>query len=472
MRLHKKLAVTGLLCILLCVSLSACGESVNIEKDTSQMTEASAEGENAEEPSSTTPTKEYDISLPQDITVELFGLDILRTKRSRWEEHIYNIKNPDTNISYYTSYFVGDYEITHYWMDADKSVFVTGILSQDRASGAQVIFDENGKVSELSIDMDMGEYFNTSVLNIGDNAREFVESIKPGTWDKLLAEEALLTEQGFYMVHYTTSSDVLMVSNEDFSISYFLEDGLVDSIYIRVEGDIPLKEDGSSIYDLDRFDYYLYGADIAAMSLRDWLDIFDFKEYIEDEVYCKEVWMNILDFSENNIDQRVMATSCETLLAGKEVAASISYIEHSEYKWWNIDMYSATDPEVWLGIISFDIFQNGSITIYLDIRDNCPMITSNFVVPGDNIKTLLNSYEEGLFEKILSLNADDVYCIGPYEFTFVRFPESSEGSIGIRKTDEGAMDRIAIDFSNEIVTSVSRTYRGNISGFEEKMSLQ
>lgn len=283
---------------MLCVSLSACGESVNIEKDTSQMTEASAEGENAEEPSSAAPTKEYDISLPQDITVELFGLDILRTKRSRWEEHIYNIKNPDTNISYYTSYFVGDYEITHYWMNADKSVFVTGILSQDRASGAQVIFDENGKVSELSIDMDMDEYFNTSVLNIGDNAREFVESIKPGTWDKLLAEEALLTEQGFYMVHYTTSSDVLMVSNEDFSISYFLEDGLVDSIYIRVEGDIPLKEDGSSIYDLDRFDYYLYGADIAAMSLRDWLDIFDFKEYIEDEVYCKEVWMNILDFSE------------------------------------------------------------------------------------------------------------------------------------------------------------------------------
>lgn len=44
------------------------------------------------------------------------------------------------------------------------------------------------------------------------------------------------------------------------------------------------------------------------------------------------------------------------------MAAAISYIEHSEYKWWNIDMYSATDPEVWLGTISFDIFQNGNIS--------------------------------------------------------------------------------------------------------------
>lgn len=476
MRLYKNISVLGLLSILLCLSLSACGEVAEGEKDTLQVTESSTEKETYDNSSSTVPAKKFDISLPQDITVELFGLDILRTKRSQWEEHIFTIKNPDENIGYYTSFQVGDYQVIHDWMDADKSIFVSGILGKDSSTGAQVVFDKDDKVSELKINMDMGEYFNTSVLNIGDNAKEYVESVQPGTWDKLLAGELLLTEQGFYMLHYTSSSEVFQIGNEDFSISYFLTDGLVDNIYIKVEGNLfrdTGDEDESSIYDLDGFDYYIFGTDIAAMSLRDWLDLYDFDDRNPTEAEFKEIWMNLLDFSKRYINQDNLVVYCdETLLAGEEVKAYIGYSETDESKNWSMSLYSVTGQEEWPSTIFIDINREGFITIYLDIWEKYPMITSNFIMPGDNIRTLLNSYEDGLFETILSLDADDTYCIGPYEFTGFNDPASSEGMISLRKNDDGYMEWISIYFEDEIVTRVSRTYHGIISDFEEKLSLQ
>lgn len=476
MRLQRNKTILGLLCILVCLSMSACDNVADGEKDTLQVTESSTEKETHDNSSSTVPAKQFDISLPQDITVELFGLDILRTKRSQWEEHIFTIKNPDENIGYYTSFQVGDYQVIHGWMDADKSIFVSGILGKDPSTGVQVVFDKNDKVSELKINMDMGEYFNTSVLNIGDNAKEYVESVQPGTWDKLLAGELLLTEQGFYMLHYTSSSEVFQIGNEDFSISYFLTDGLVDNIYIKVEGNLfrdTGDEDEASIYYLDRFDYYISGTDIAAMSLRDWLDLYDFDDRNPTEAEFKEIWMNLLDFSKRYINQDNRVVYCdEKLLAGEEVKAYISYSETDEGKYWSMYLYSVTGQEEWLGTISIEINREGFITIYLDIWAKYPMITSNFIMPGDNIRTLLNSYEDGLFETILSLDADDIYCIGPYEFTGFKDPASLESMISIRKKDDGYMEPISIYFEDEIVTRVSRTYHGIISDFDEKLSLQ
>lgn len=477
MRLHTNRNKIILLSFLLCLSLAACGEVADGEKDSLQATEVYTEKESSGESSSAVSAQEFDISLPQDITVELFGLDILRTKRSQWEEHIFTIKNPDKSVvGYYTSFMVGDYEIFHSWMDGGNGNFVSGILGEDKSSGAQVVFDENDKVLELTIDMDMGEYFHTSFLNIGDNAKECVESVKPGAWDALLAGEALLTEQGFYLFHYTTNVEALQISNKDFSISYFLEDGLVDSIHIRVAGDLFKNmedEDESSIYDLDRFDYYVYGADIATMSLQDWLDLYDFDDRKLIEAEFKELWMNILDFSKRHISQDNLVVYCdETLLAGGEVAALISYSETDEYKNWSMYLYSVAGQEEWPSSIYIEIIKGGFITIYLDIWSECPMITSNFIMPGENIRTLLNSYEDGLFETILSLDADDIYCIGPYEFTGFNGPEASEGSISIRKKADGYMEPVIIYFENEIVTRVSRTYHGVVYDFDEKPSLQ
>jgi hypothetical protein len=232
-------------------------------------------------------------------------------------------------------------------------------------------------------------------------------------------------------------------------------------------------EDESSIYNLDRFDYYISGTDIAAMSLRDWLDLYDFDDRNPTEAEFKEIWMNLLDFSKRyiNRDDRMMHSD-ETLLAGKEVKAYISYSETDEEKYWRMSLYSVAGQEEWPSSISIDINREGFITIYLDIWEKYPMITSNFIMPGDNIRTLLNSYEDGLFETILSLDADDTYCIGPYEFTGFNDPASLEGMISIRKKDDGYMEPISIYFEDEIVTRVSRTYHGIISDFEEKLSLQ
>lgn len=278
------------------------------------------------------------------------------------------------------------------------------------------------------------------------------------------------------MLHYTSSSEVFQIGNEDFSISYFLTDGLVDNIYIKVEGNLfqdTGDEDESSIYNLDRFDYYISGTDIAAMSLRDWLDLYDFDDRNPTEAEFKEIWMNLLDFSKSYINQDNLVVYCdETLLEGEEVKAYISYSETDERKNWSMSLYYVTGQEEWPGTIFIDIHREGFITIYLDIWEKYPMITSNFIMPGDNIRTRLNSYEDGLFETILSLDADNTYCIGPYEFTGFNDPASSECMISIRKKDDGYMEPISIYFENEIVTRVSRIYHGNIFGFEEKPSLQ
>lgn len=476
MRLQRNKTILGLLCILVCLSMSACDKVAGGEKDTLQVTESSTENGTSDEPFSDVPVKKFDISLPQDITMELLGLDILRMKRSGWEEYIFTMQESDEYISYYTSFFVRDCEIIHSHKDIDnKSTFVSDIHYKDKLFGARVEFNENNNVSGLSISTDMGDEFSTSFLNISDSAKKYMESIEPGIWDRLLAGELVSAEQGYHMVYYTSGSDVFQIFNEDIEIAYFLENGLVDYIYVVVKGNISQNaedEDESSIYYLDQFDYYLYGADIATMSARDWLDLFNFKEYKPEEAKFKEVWMNILDFSKKYTNENEWVGPCDTLLAGEEVLASISYYEQAESKSWSMSMYSAADREVWLGTIYFMINKQGYISFSVDICNECPMITSNFVLPGDNIKTVLNSYEDGLYEQILSLDNSESYCIGPYEFMLSKNSESSGGSISIVKKDEGAMDPIAIDFEDEIVTRIGRTYRGSISDFDEKLSLQ
>ena len=55
----------------------------------------------------------------------------------------------------------------------------------------------------------------------------------------------------------------------------------------------------------------------------------------------------------------------ETLLAGEEVKAYISYSETDERKNWSMSLYSVTGQEEWPGTISIDINREGFIAIYL-----------------------------------------------------------------------------------------------------------
>lgn len=192
-----------LLCVLICLNLVACNSDAGGEKDAFQATNASSE--NA---SSDLPAKEDALSLSEEITMELFGLDLFQVNRPIWEERIFTLKEPEEYTTVYLSFSIGDYEVMHSRKNfQNKGNFSSFIQYRDVVNGAQILFDENDNLSMVYIAEDMGKEFDTSFINIGDNPREYLESLKPGVWDKLLAGERLFTKQGWCMYYYTTSDN-------------------------------------------------------------------------------------------------------------------------------------------------------------------------------------------------------------------------------------------------------------------------
>ncbi len=491
MRLQRNKTILSVLCIFVCLSFTACNRETNGEKDSPRATNSSLEDVSSEDTSSVLPLKEFDISLPQEITMELFGLNLLKVNRPIWEEHIFSLNELGEDDYIYTTFPIGDYEVTHSYLNFEnKGNFSSYIQYNGTSRCAQVLFDENDNLSKIDIISDMGKEFSTSFLYIGDNAKEYLESFKPGLWNKFLDGERLVDEQGWYIYHSTAATpdytyDVLQVSGRDILLSYFLKDELVDYIILTVIGENPLNdgfEAEPSIYDLNRFDYCIYGRDIATMSAKEWMDLFNFKEYEEEDKKFKEQWMSILDFSENHFKKEELVEYCSTILAGNEVEADFYYSEQTDYKFINVSMSPVTetplgdnntcDIDYGTSTLYFSINKYGNLSIELCIDGEFPMITSNFIMPGDNIRTFFNSYEDGLYEKIVSL-ADpfDEYCIGPYSFQYERSSEYEGGMISIRKFDERSILPISIAFENEIVTRVYHSYRGTITGFEEETSL-
>lgn len=250
-------------------------------------------------------------------------------------------------------------------------------------------------------------------------------------------------------------------------MTYSLKDELVDNIMLTVIGESIQKAE-SSIYDLDRFDYYLAGKDIAKMSVGEWLEFFDFDENVVEEAKLKALWMNILDFSK----ERYYTYECDKSMADIKAEARFTYGEQPGSKWMNLSLYPMGGDGIKDGCtICFWISQEGSIQIDLGIDGKFPIMASNFIMPGENIRTFLNSYEDGLYEKIAAMDSDiDGYQTGPYHFWFESGADCD--SLSIRKEDERMMSPVYFFLENEVVTRVSRMYNGIISGFDEELFLQ
>lgn len=471
--MNRKKIISSLLCIMFCIYLTACAGQMS-SGDTSAASNA----------------KRIDDSIPEEITMEFFGMNLLEANRPMWEKHIFSLNELGEDDYVYTTFYIGDYEVTHSYLNFENkgnfSSYIT--YNNDRSGSAQILFDENDNLSKIDIRSDMGEEFSTSFLNIGDNVNEYFEAYKSGLWKEFLGGETMVTTRGWYLRHSTADTsdytyDVLQVSNSDIALSYMIKDELVDYIMLTVVGDLAVNDEletEQSIYSLDTFDFYVYDNNIASMSASEWLEFFNFSENDELQAKYKEQWLELLDFSDEHFKKEKPETEAIVLLPGKEMGAFFMYYEDYEYKSMMLTMYPVTeageietsDTSNRPSSIDFSISKEGFFNIDLYIEGECPMITSNCIMPGDNIRTFLNSYEDGLYEKIVSLSdVSDEYRIGPYFFRFESDTGFGGNCITIGKNDEKSSLPVSIFFEDEIVTAIHRTYRGRISGFDEKPSL-
>lgn len=415
--------------------------------------------------------KKADISIPDEITMEFFGVNLLGVNRPIWEKYIFSLNELGEGDYIYTTFPIGDYEVTHSYLNYENkgnfSSYVT--YNNDRDRTTQILFDENGNLTKIDIRADMGEEFSTSFLNIGDNVKEYFESCKKGSWNKFLDDKEIVAENGWYVRHYTTAIsdytyDVLEVCNRNISVSYFIKDEVVDWISLYVYGEITLNDDistESSIYYLEAFDFYINGTDVATMSVNEWLELFN----IEQGRFL------IGDFEDD----------CFTVLKGTKLGAIYNYYEDECYKEIIATIYPITeegeplcqgykyDSSKGTSIIEVIVNKEGYLNVNLHIEGECPGITSNNIMPGDNVKDFLNSYEDGLYEEIVSLpNNSEEYRIGPYAF---QYDDSDSEHIGniitIKKDDEKSSLPISIFFKDEIVTKVYRSYQGTISNYAD-----
>lgn len=126
---------------------------------------------------------------------------------------------------------------------------------------------------------------------------------------------------------------------------------------------------------------------------------------------------------------------------------------------------------MWNMIICKCTIEGGFFNIGLMINEECPMITGSGIMIGDNIKKILNSYEKGLYENIVSLSdSTEQYYVGPYYFNYHRGNGDEQDWIVIGKHDKRNLS-LSLSVENEIVTGIQRNYSGTATGFEDEPML-
>lgn len=182
--------------------------------------------------------------------MEFFGLDLLKVNRPIWEMHILGINETefDKYSSSYSEFSIENYKVNHSYLNFENErSFSSTIDYHDMNRCSQILFDENNNLTKIDIISDMGEEFNTSFLNIGDNVKDYFESSKPGLWEKFLNDEKITAENGWYVRRSTVTYpdytlNTLQITNSTVHISYFIKDDLVDYILLTVVGELTLDE--------------------------------------------------------------------------------------------------------------------------------------------------------------------------------------------------------------------------------------
>ena len=203
------------------------------------------------------------------------------------------------------------------------------------------------------------------------------------------------------------------------------------------------------------------GVDIATMTGRQWMELFN----------CPEIeakWVNFYNASDASVGEVIEASS---VLNGTNIRANFHYGESGVGKSLTLSMESLSKLKQETtgngrgSSFDFQSFEGGAFNIGVILNEECPMITGSGIMIGDNMKKILNTYEKGLYENIVSGSMGE-YAVGPYLFSYLKGTGDEQDFIIISKIDERNLS-IHVGVANEIVTSIQRYYRGTATGFED-----
>ena len=469
--MKNKRIMLSLLCIMCSFCFLACAGETQGEKATSVSKQTDT--------STVSQQNKYDISIPQEITMEIFGINLLEVDRPTWQRKLrYLMEDSIPGENERVFFSIGEYEVFHSYEHVENKNNMTAQVTYktdvDNGVGLQIQFDGNDRVTKIDVSSPMGNEFHTSFLNIGDNVKDYFESFEKGLWERFLKDEEILSDQGWGIRHSILTSpnntyDCLQVLSSNMFISYIIKDEVVEHIMLGVLSDIVLSESEQtqeSNDDMDICDFYLNGNDISNMSGSDWLNLFDFPQDDENAEKFKEQWMSFFDFSPKAVAPEGSINECYVKLNGQEVY--LHYYGDNSQKWITITIYpDGNGGDRQPDIIELCTDSEGYYNISVYVYGEDSLISSNNIKPGDNIRTILDSYEEGLFDKMMSLSDGEGYSVGPYYFEYYR-----DGNvINMGKRDEGFGLPHCISFENETVTIVKRLYGGTATGFTDKPSV-
>lgn len=192
-RMNKKRINSIVLCIMCCISLAACGgqqgnqQAANGQPGESGFVMSQQQGK-------------ADISIPEEITFEFFGMNLIGANRPMREKHVFDLNDLGEKDYINNEFFIGHYKVMHSYYNFENSKNFSSYVNS-----SQILFDKNNKLTKIDINANLGEAFSTSFLNIEDNVKDYFDSFEAGLWDRFRNGEEIVADHG-YILRYTTIS--------------------------------------------------------------------------------------------------------------------------------------------------------------------------------------------------------------------------------------------------------------------------
>lgn len=384
------------------ISFAACGDvSIQNRKLPLGITENNSESIHSTNESQAEPKIQYEFELPEDIEIKCFDINVYSKTYTGWTNY-FAILTDSAYMVY--DFFLGD----TYVINVDKAggVYPTEhVIKYNDPSGlmqnddiAIIMYDKEGLVKEINVTNTSNKNFSVTGLQVGENAREYLNSISDGLWDKLMAMEEYLVINGAGGINLwhntqTFAAGILEESevnfnyinfgNDKISLSYKLNGEIVDSINVYTKNDSIREELRTELYDIEMPDYYVDGLDLLAAKQDEWITHFQIP-YDEDAGYLPCLSDDLyVEFRENG------ESFWAILVAKKEVTWAYSLKDQIPYPIMDYD-----ESDVYCIVNGKPNGSSYEIEIYFyPLISESSRFSYDNLGFGDNFMTFLNSYD-------------------------------------------------------------------------------
>ncbi len=294
-----------------------------------------------------------------------------------------------------------------------------------------------------------------SIFMPGDNIREYLDSYEEGTFDSLLAGDTITA--GSWTLQYANHELKLTHGNTLYPekmTTYILELHKEIIQAVEISGtllnvqflptahteEIEMERTGQEI---PNWNLLVKNTDISSMTPG---EIMDFCGVPREEGFWSAqkngdyvAISRFFGYISGNTDKPNFSITLYDPSVSTD-GSRMSGIDGPSREYACINYYSSIDDD--------------SASFTLAVKEGgakCGSISTNMPMPGDNVRTFLDAYENGLFDQ---LSKSGSVKLGTYEL----FYSSSNDEHTISMTDESTNAWFSINTKGEIVTSASATY--------------